>query len=213
MRDRKRKRNLSHKQTNKQTSKESFTKNKTETSTHLYYNKYKINFQNKKKIMSESVLTSSFLDLINEIEDKLLETNEISGTDTNDKIYSDLKTMWEYELQIKKEKKKKEKKEKNKKNNEVFVWYSNAFDYWENEENCPISDDGVLGGFGFLTEVDVRDSNQFLDSILLLKSNLLENVAGRNNYSLFFCDILVLIVILFLFLLFFSRLWCRNWSC
>ncbi len=25
-------------------------------------------------------------------------------------------------------------------------WYNSAFNYWESEDNCPISDDGVLGG-------------------------------------------------------------------
>lgn len=26
-------------------------------------------------------------------------------------------------------------------------WYNSAFNYWESEDNCPISDDGVLGGY------------------------------------------------------------------
>ena len=35
-------------------------------------------------------------------------------------------------------------------------WYSQAFDYWESEVNCPITDDGVLGGYGALTPMDSR---------------------------------------------------------
>ena len=31
--------------------------------------------------------------------------------------------------------------------------------------NCPVSDDGVLQGYGLLTPLDVRDSNIFLDQL------------------------------------------------
>lgn len=32
--------------------------------------------------------------------------------------------------------------------------------------NCPVSDDGVLQGYGVLTPLDVRDSNQFIDELV-----------------------------------------------
>lgn len=44
-------------------------------------------------------------------------------------------------------------------------WYADALAYWEDEENCPDTDDGVLGGFGELSFPDVKGSNQFLDEL------------------------------------------------
>ncbi len=38
-------------------------------------------------------------------------------------------------------------------------WYNKAVEYWDKQE---ASYDGVLGGFGHVSEVDVRDSEQFL---------------------------------------------------
>jgi hypothetical protein len=112
-------------------------------------------------------LDRNFIAFVKEIENRLLPITEISGTDTDDRIYSDLKAMWKYELS-------------SKPGESEIRWYSKAYDYWENDENCPVSDDGVLGGFGFLTDVDVRDSNSFLDSVLAVRPNLqLSRVAGQ----------------------------------
>lgn len=59
-----------------------------------------------------------------------------------------------------------------------MVWYNKAFQYWESEENCPISDDGVLGGYGKVTPMDTRDSNLFLDKLISQRFGLeLNNVA------------------------------------
>ena len=58
-------------------------------------------------------------------------TGGVSGTDNEDRIYSNLMDMWVFELKLK--------------NNQVSpesTWYSKAFEYWEDEANCPISDDG-----------------------------------------------------------------------
>jgi hypothetical protein len=133
-------------------------------------------------------LDRNFFAFIKEIENRLLPITEISGTDTDDRIYSDLKAMWKHELSSKRGEKE-------------IGWYSKAYDYWENDQNCPISDDGVLGGFGFLTDVDVRDSNNFLDSILAVRPNLqLSRVAGQLKLK----SPLILMC---------ARLWCWNWSC
>lgn len=113
-------------------------------------------------------LDRNYISFVKEIENRLLPITEISGTDTDDRIYSDLKTMWKYELSSKSA------------DDNQIRWYSKAYDYWESDENCPVSDDGVLGGFGFLTDVDVRDSNSFLDSVLAARPNLqLSRVAGK----------------------------------
>jgi hypothetical protein len=111
-------------------------------------------------------LDRNFIAFVKEVENRLLPVTEISGTDTNDRIYSDLKAMWKHELT-------------SKNGESENRWYTKAYDYWESDENCPVSDDGVLGGFGFLTEVDVRDSNRFLDSLVNICPSLqLERVAG-----------------------------------
>ena len=57
----------------------------------------------------------------------------VSGTDSDDAIYNSIQDLWKKEL-----------KAKDKKTGEL-KWYTQGYDYWENEENCPISDDGVLG--------------------------------------------------------------------
>ena len=57
----------------------------------------------------------------------------ISGTDSNDFIYSSIQELWRKELKAKD------------KTTGDLKWYTQGYDYWENEENCPISDDGVLG--------------------------------------------------------------------
>lgn len=133
-----------------------------------------------------SAVDRDFIAFIKEIENRLLPITEISGTDTDDRIYSDIRSMWKFELS-------------SKSSDDVIRWYSKAYDYWESDENCPVSDDGVLGGFGFLTEVDVRDSNRFLDSVLEIRPNIrFDHVAGRaillSHYT-------------------FYRLWSWNWSC
>ena len=51
-------------------------------------------------------------------------------------------------------------------------WYNTAYDFWEDEKNCPISDDGVLGGYGRITTEDVKGSNQFLDELSVIRPTL-----------------------------------------
>ena len=74
---------------------------------------------------------------VKQIEEMLTATiGEISGTDTNDEVYSSIVDLWKTELKRKKAKKDIPVLNTN---NEV-VWYSKAYDYWENEANCPLSD-------------------------------------------------------------------------
>lgn len=44
-------------------------------------------------------------------------------------------------------------------------WYSQAFDYWEEEGNCPATEDGVLGGFGHVSPRDIAGSRAFVDKL------------------------------------------------
>jgi hypothetical protein len=71
-------------------------------------------------------------DLINTVQNLLLSrSGEISGTDDDDRMYDNLMDMWTFELKLV--------------NNQVSpesTWYSKAFDYWEDESKCPITDDG-----------------------------------------------------------------------
>lgn len=75
---------------------------------------------------------------IQQIEDLLTATvGEISGTDTKDEDYGSLADLWDREL-----KRNKKSRKLTNSNNEI-VWYSKAYDYWENEANCPLSDGTV----------------------------------------------------------------------
>jgi len=86
---------------------------------------------------------------IQDIEDLYLASNgSISGADTDDREYTSIVEMWNYELADTNNK-----------------WYRSAYDYWEDESMCDISDDGVLQGFGALTPADTVGSNAFLDTL------------------------------------------------
>ncbi|CAH0514178.1 unnamed protein product [Peronospora belbahrii] len=46
-----------------------------------------------------------------------------------------------------------------------LTWYTSASMYWNNEINCPLTDNGVLGGFGHVSRIDIRESKRFLRHI------------------------------------------------
>jgi hypothetical protein len=96
--------------------------------------------------------------------DKLLtaQIGQIDGTDTDEGEYTSVKELWQRSLST---------SAKSSKVGEEN-WYSDAYEYWENEANCPLSDDGVLGGYGKVTHMDVKDSNLFLDNLLLIRPQL-----------------------------------------
>lgn len=122
--------------------------------------------------------------LINDL--LLASMGKIQGMDTEDREYDSILSLWGYELS------------KDKKSMDYVVqdssqgadrtdiidkegehvWYNDAFKYWEDSEICPISDDGVLGGFGKLTPMDTRDSNQFLDVVKAKRPELQFDVAA-----------------------------------
>lgn len=89
---------------------------------------------------------------------------EINGTDSFGASYSSLSQFWDMQLK------------RNGNIPGVSNWYTQAYDYWESETNCPATDDGVLGGYGVLTPLDVKDSIKFINKcreirpLLLLKT-------------------------------------------
>lgn len=52
------------------------------------------------------------------------------------------------------------------------AWYSQAFDYWEAERNCPANVDGVLGGFGHVSPKDIAGSVAFVEKLRAALPNL-----------------------------------------
>lgn len=85
--------------------------------------------------------------------------SSIDGCDTDDGEYTSVKELWDLFLP---------KAHPNQ-------WYTHAYDFWEQEAFCPLTDDGVLGGYGKVTDIDVRDSNIFLDNLCVLLPNLKSN--------------------------------------
>ncbi|KAL3662876.1 hypothetical protein V7S43_012276 [Phytophthora oleae] len=46
-----------------------------------------------------------------------------------------------------------------------LTWYASAHEYWDDEANCPLTDDGVLGGFAHVSGVDIKESKRFLKHV------------------------------------------------
>lgn len=78
---------------------------------------------------------------------------ECEGHDSEGKIYSSTKEMWEEEIGGEAAEAQQRTKE----------WYNKGVGYWEKVE---ASVDGVLGGYGHVNGRDVKDSNEFLLDIL-----------------------------------------------
>lgn len=81
-------------------------------------------------------------ELLPVIEQRLQTTfREISGTDNQGGDYSDVQDLWNYMFNKSPKKRKKGKASSSSvTNNSTNGWYEKAFDYWENPENCPVSD-------------------------------------------------------------------------
>ena len=105
------------------------------------------------------------------IEQELIQVlgEEISGTDNDDDEYGSIQELWEIELVPSNG------AATTASNN---MWYSRAFNYWESETNCPITDDGVLGGYGKLTPKDVEGSNAFIDKLSTIRPDLRFDIAA-----------------------------------
>lgn len=113
--------------------------------------KLNINRNNIQLYDIENILKEYLISENEEVEDDDI----ISGVDSKDCEYNSIMQLW----------------------NEVLVpstndisqsqvqWYSKAYDYWEDENNCPITDDGVLGGYGALTPMDIKGSRKFIQQL------------------------------------------------
>jgi protein N-terminal methyltransferase len=75
------------------------------------------------------------------------------GADSDGKKYDSVAAMWEFELSDQRA------------SERSISWYSEGKDYWDDAKNCPTTDDGVLGGFGFVSASDITESAEFLQCV------------------------------------------------
>lgn len=57
------------------------------------------------------------------------------------------------------------------------TWYASAHAYWEDERNCPVSDNGVLGGFAHVSPADIQGSEAFFTRVSKLRPAWRRDVA------------------------------------
>jgi len=98
---------------------------------------------------------------------------KISGTDSMEREYSSVTQLWHEQLS-----KPGLGASALHNSGKDLNWYTHAYSYWENEANCPVTDDGVLGGYGVLTPADTRDSNAFLRALRAKRPQLCLNRAA-----------------------------------
>lgn len=92
-----------------------------------------------------------------------------AGTDSSGNVIKSVKDMWIQEIGSENE------PESNSKRKD---WYSNGISYWERAE---ASVDGVLGGYGFVNDTDIKGSDAFVKTIL-------RDRFGNDNRSLVALD-------------------------
>lgn len=56
-------------------------------------------------------------------------------------------------------------------------WYSSGHDFWEDEKNCPVTDDGVLGGYAHISPADIKGSELFFARIRKLRPDWTRELA------------------------------------
>ena len=86
--------------------------------------------------------------LISRLEEALGPT---CGTDSDGSEYTSIAHMWEVEAS-----------QNSLAVNSEPAWYLNALSYWD---QCPPTVDGVLGGFGRLSDEDVSGSTTFINEL------------------------------------------------
>lgn len=74
------------------------------------------------------------------------------------------------------------------------AWYNNALGYWN---DCEPTVEGMLGGFGVLTERDVKGSISFLKKLSKSRKFKYDRVVG-SVYCFFFFSICLLLSVHFL---------------
>lgn len=66
-------------------------------------------------------------------------------------------------------------------------WYERAYDYWEDGDNCALDDDGVLGGYGHISPVDIGGSSAFLDELKSMRPLLGDEKAAGGQKTITWC--------------------------
>mmetsp|Transcript_10622 Transcript_10622/g.30241 ORF Transcript_10622/g.30241 Transcript_10622/m.30241 type:complete len:255 (+) Transcript_10622:263-1027(+) len=92
---------------------------------------------------------------------------DAAGLDSEGKAYMDPSELWKLESGTS------EKKEQ---------WYTKAVTYWEQQ---PETYDGVLGGYGYVSSIDARDSSTFLKKVFAGPLN--EKKAGTRKLTVVDC--------------------------
>lgn len=83
---------------------------------------------------------------------------DAAGVDDQGNVYETPEELWEAMSRPAPRKKSKASEDES-----TPVWYEAAVQYWDNQ--AP-TDDGVLGGYGFVSDIDVRDSRIFLNKAM-----------------------------------------------
>mmetsp|Transcript_14729 Transcript_14729/g.21534 ORF Transcript_14729/g.21534 Transcript_14729/m.21534 type:complete len:305 (+) Transcript_14729:86-1000(+) len=109
--------------------------------------------------------------IVKAVQDNLSESKqEIHGSDSNGKKYKTITAMWLSQGVLQKaSSSKRSNSEDEIKNDEVGLcksgrreWYSKSRDYWDDEDTCPATVNGMLGGFASISNIDLAASKQFL---------------------------------------------------
>jgi hypothetical protein len=65
---------------------------------------------------------------------------DIQGLDTADNEYDSILTLWKSELKVVPPQERGVSQTAAEEKAKESIWYTKAFDYWESEQNCPITD-------------------------------------------------------------------------
>ncbi|POM63020.1 UPF0351 protein c [Phytophthora palmivora] len=76
--------------------------------------------------------------------------------------YENVFAMWQAELN---DASKKLNEQEETAESRELKWYASAHEYWDDETNCPLTDNGVLGGFAHVSGVDIRESKRFIKHV------------------------------------------------
>lgn len=97
------------------------------------------------------------------VAEALAVSNElVHGSDSEGRTYANIDDMWEAERVLE--------------GGGKSHWYERASDYYE--ENCPASLDGVLGGFGSISALDLEGSRLFLEQAVQKERPAMDWSAG-----------------------------------
>lgn len=104
-------------------------------------------------------------------EDKLLQMLDTQfphsgGHDSEGVVYESITEFWELEMERADDE---EDDEAESGNAYIPPWYNDANEYWD---QCPPTDDGVLGGFGHISPVDLEASSDFLAQLYTKRPEL-----------------------------------------